>query len=133
MSAQCRHGLIRYECWQCRDESKQSTHVAQVFAGGLVTAVQQLEERDAELSRLRQDLAAARAERDHFKGCISAREVRALVDERDALAALLKEARTTLHAIAVFDPTLMSTAICKMAAIDSLTRIDATLAAGDKT
>ena len=61
MSAQCRHGLIRYECWQCRDEANQSTHVAHVFAGGLVTAVQQLEAKDAEMARLRSDLAAARA------------------------------------------------------------------------
>ena len=60
MSAQCRHGLIRYECWKCRDEANQSTHVAHVFAGGLVTAVQQLEAKDAEIARLRQDLAAAR-------------------------------------------------------------------------
>lgn len=53
MSAQCRHGLIRYECWQCRDEARQSSHVAQVFAGGLITATQQLEQRDDELRKLR--------------------------------------------------------------------------------
>ena len=68
MSAQCRHGLIRYECWKCRDEANQSTHVAHVFAGGLVTAVQQLEAKDAEIARLRQDLAAARARVAELEG-----------------------------------------------------------------
>ncbi len=67
MSAQCRHGLIRYECWQCRDEANQSTHVAHVFAGGLVTAVQQLEAKDAEMARLRSDLAAARADAERYR------------------------------------------------------------------
>ena len=62
MSAQCQHGLIRDECWKCRNKAKQETHVAHVFAGGLVTAVQQLEERDAEIARLRADLAAVRAD-----------------------------------------------------------------------
>jgi uncharacterized protein (DUF3084 family) len=59
MSAQCRHGLIRYECWQCRDEAKQEAHVSQVFAGGLVTAVQQLEALEKECRKLRQELDAA--------------------------------------------------------------------------
>ena len=67
MSAQCRHGLIRYECWKCRDEANQSTHVAHVFAGGLVTAVQQLEAKDAEMARLRSDLAAARADAERYR------------------------------------------------------------------
>lgn len=55
MSAQCQHGLIRYGCWKCRDDEKQSAHVAQVFAGGLVRSVEQIEALEEECRRTRQE------------------------------------------------------------------------------
>lgn len=71
MSAQCRHGLIRHECWQCRDEASQATHVSQVFAGGLVTAVQQIEALEKECSALRQERDAVRAENERLRALLS--------------------------------------------------------------
>jgi hypothetical protein len=45
-------------------------------------------------------LSELRRERDHYRDCISAREVRRIVDERDALRALLREAQGNMREFA---------------------------------
>ena len=51
----------------------QSTHVSHVFAGALVTAVQQLEALEKECAALRQERDTYRADRDsHQRGAIDA-------------------------------------------------------------
>ncbi|MCU0246389.1 MAG: hypothetical protein MUC42_07430 [Bryobacter sp.] len=105
MSAQCRHGLIRHECWQCRDEASQATHVSQVFAGGLVTAVQQLEALEKECAALRHDIAR------HVAICAEQAE------EIEQLRALLLSARPYIQPLKTYDDRCLDIVVAIDAAL----------------
>lgn len=91
MSIQCQHNLPRETCWMCNATTRLAN-------AGITTPTNDdlIKELARQVADLREQLVAARAEREHFKNCISAREVRAMVDERNKAWSNLADARVLL-------------------------------------